>query len=797
MENGRAPVRHVSPLEPEGMTLKQLQGIVLKEWRIFAIFIGIGIALAALYYKATIPYYKISTTLLVKDDSKASELTNIFQGARSVNNRKLILDQIGVLQSYSLNLKTVQHFNWRYAWYKKNFLGKHIDLYNREPFDVIIPNESIQWDGMELQVSAETDSTYRISCYSKRKTGDSVVVVDFDQTLKYGEILKNNFFNFGLSKKPNREVGIGDDYVLFFNNLNKLALNYKDNLDVKSLDENSNIVVVEMKTHQLARDVDYLNKLGPLYIQYGLDDKNRVANSTVRFINKLIEGVNVDLQNAGNDFTDFRSQNKTVDLTQEAASIVEKLKEIDNQQSQLNLRLDYYTSLKYYLDNKDEIKDLVAPTLVGDGDLSLNALTTKLNDLYARREVLSYTVQAKNPTLVLLDNEIAFTQNVLGEKVKSLIDNARLELRNLTAREQRVNVELSRLPKTEQNFIGIKRNYDLNNDLYNFLLQHRAEAEIASASNNPDAQILDPADTEIAVLLGPMRTIDFAVGLAGGIFVALLFLIVREFFSEKLSTIEQVSSLLDLPIASPITFNKFKNEVPVLHYPKSAITESFRGLRINIQNITKHNKSTVVAVHSTISGEGKSFVALNLALIFAINGKRVLLVDGDLRKPRLHHALEANNDIGFVSVLRDVRLAQSAVQNTTTANLSFVPAGPVPPNPSELLNTTELEKTVEAFRQNFDFIIFDNSPIGVVNDANHVGAQADVNLFLLRLNYSKKEQLNSINKIHREGILRNVIVSLNGVKQTKGYGYYIEDEKTDGVRVVMPAVTRVLEKVLK
>lgn len=776
MDNGKPSVKHVSGAEPDGITLKQLNSLILKNWHVFAIFCAIGVSIAIFYNRVILPYYRISTTLLVKDDSKANELSDIFQSSRMVVSRKLILDQIGVLKSFSLNLKTIQDFNWQYSWYRKGLIA-HRDLYKNEPFDVILPPEAIQYDGVWIFITPESDTHYIVSCDSKRKVEGELLDLKFEQRVAYGEVFKNDYFQFGLNRKSNRQVKPGEEYVLKFNNLSRLALAYKDNLSVKSVDENSNLVVVEMKTHQLQRDVEYLNKLGAFYIQYGLDEKNRMANNTVRFIDKLIEGVNVDLQAAGNVFTDFRAKNRTVDLGQEATAVVDQLKEIDREQSQLNLRLDYYNNLKYYLDNKDEIKDLVAPTLIGETDEALNGLITKLNELYSRREVLSYTVQAKNPTLVLLDNEINFTQKVLREKVNSLIETTNLELRNLGGRQRKVNEELSRLPKTEQNFIGIKRNYDLNNELYNFLLQNRAEAEIARAANNPDAQILDPADTEIAQLIGPIKWINLGSGLAGGLFLALGLLLVREYFSEKLTSVEQVATLLDMAVASPISHNHFKNEVPVLQYPKSAITEAFRGLRINIQGLLKEQQNGVIAVHSNISGEGKSFVALNLALIFAVSGKRVLLIDGDLRRSRLHHVLKSKNDVGFVSLLQGKESASKTIFKTSTANLYFLPAGPSQMNPSELLNGSLLEQIVKALREQFDYIVFDNAPIGVVNDALMIGKQSDINLFLLRLNHSGKEQLNFINKLYRERSLKNVMVAVNGVKRSKGYGYYNEDVK--------------------
>ena len=257
-----------------------------------------------------------------------------------------------------------------------------------------------------------------------------------------------------------------------------------------------------------------------------------------------------------------------------------------------------------------------------------------------KREVLSYTAQERNPTLISLTNEIEYTQKSLKENVDNLIANSNVELQNLNERQRAVNSQLSRLPKTEQDLIGIKRNFDLNNELYTFLLQRRAEAEIAKASNNPDAQILDPSDTSIAVLLGPILMFDLLVGFFGGLFVAFFVVIVKELLAGVLTDVEDIASRLDVPMVGTITYNKYKTEKAVLNYPRSALTESFRGLRLNLEYFFQNVNGKVLAVHSYLSGEGKSFVAFNLAVIFALGKKKVLLVDGDLRKSRLHKILD-------------------------------------------------------------------------------------------------------------------------------------------------------------
>jgi tyrosine-protein kinase Etk/Wzc len=773
MENNKAKVRYATPHEQEGLTLKQIKTNALKKWYLFVIFIFLGVLLALLYNKFKSPEYWISTTILIKDENKENDLTNVFKDARIIKGNTKIHDQVGVLRSYSLNLKTMQSLNWQYSWYKKLLIGQ-TDLYGKDPFELEIPKGAAQAAMVSLHIVPQSSTHYLVSCDVERIESGRKVDYSFSRRVAFGDEFKNKNFHFILKKK-NDLVNLDEEYILVFNNLSMLALDYKERLDVEFPDEEANLITVSLQTTTVRRDTEFLNRLGSLYIQSGLDEKNRMANNTVRFIDNLIAGVNDSLQVTGNTFTNYRSRKKTVDLGREASTVVEKLKTLDSEQSMINLRLDYYNNLKYYLDNKEEIKDLVAPALVGVNDTDLNDLVGKLNDLYGKREVLSYTVQEKNPTLVSLNNEITYTQKVLNEKVNNLVANAKMELNSIKGRQGKVNSELRQLPRTEQELIGIKRSYDLNNELYTFLLQRRAEAEISRAANNPDASILDPSSTEVARLLGPIKIKNLITGFLGGFVIAFLLLIADEFFSEKLRGIDDVQKRLEFPVTASISENKFKSEIPVIQYPRSAITESFRGMRINLQNHFRDHQ--VLAVHSYISGEGKSFVALNMALVMAISNKKVLLVDGDLRRPRLQSILKVKNETGLSNYLNGRSKMEDIIVPTQYQGLSFVPSGAIPFNPSELLNNGLISIFIQAVKNKFDYIVFDTAPFGVVSDATMVGINADINLFLLRLNHSKKEHIEEINRIHNEGVLKNVLVTVNGVKQQTGYGYYNEEPR--------------------
>ena len=376
--------------EMEGISFNLIKAKFLKNWLWFAIFSFVGVAISIAYNKLALPYYRISTTILVQSDTKALDVNNIFSQLKTTQGYPEIQDQIGVLKSYSLNLKTMQYFNWRYSWYKQELIAMR-DLYKRDPFNLEMPNEAIQLENIPVHITPKANNKYTIEC-------DEMVVidgvpqhVDFKSEATFGQPFKNQYFKFTLTRKEGVSMLEGDQFVLMFNDLSKLALAYKDRLQVRSSNAmtDSHLIIVELVTNQLGRDVDYLNELGKIYIQFGLDEKNRVANNTIKFIDSQIAGVNSTLQTAGDVFSNFRAQNRTVDLGQEAAKVVEQLQQIEKDRADLDLRIDYYNNLKFYLDNRGQNKDLVAPSLAKVTDEALNAMVKKLNDLYSKREVMS------------------------------------------------------------------------------------------------------------------------------------------------------------------------------------------------------------------------------------------------------------------------------------------------------------------------------------------------------------------------------------------------------------------------
>jgi capsular exopolysaccharide synthesis family protein len=751
-----------------------------KNWHWVTAGAVVGVVVAILIYGYTKPSYEVSTTLLINPDGSNTEMSDIFEASSGREKPKTnVMNQIGIIKAFSLNLKTLENLGWNYTWHEKdNFLVKY-DMYMREPLNVEMSEGFVQLKQTPLQVKMVSATTAEISCECKAYRNGAEVDLIFQKRVPLGEKFENEYFSFTLQPIEGRKPELNKEYTLTFNNLSVMAINYLNKMNVTLEGEDSRLLYLSYTTDQPARAVHYLNELSDVYIQFGLDEKNRIANKTFNFIDNQISSINKDLESAGENYTQYRAQSRIIDMSQQATNVGEKLNEIEKNERMTRLKLDYINDIQTYL-SRAEIGNLVAPSVVGITDPSLQGLVEKLTDLNARREVLSYTVQENNPQLLTLEKEIAYTKNVLEENIGNLLSNTRSELNNLIAQKAEINQQLSSLPQKEQQLVNIRRGYELNNELYTFLLQRRAEVGIAKASNNPDAQILDPARLETSIPMGPVLFQWVIIGLVLGLAIPTAVIFVADKLDTRIASVPEAENMLDVRIAGQLVHSKFKEELPVVIYPQAAITESFRGLRTNIQYMLRNADQKVIGVNSMYVREGKTFVSSNLSSILAINNKRVLLIDADMRKPRGHKVFKLKNEKGLSTFLNNKHSIEEVLVPSRVNNLDFIPAGPIPMYPAELINNGPLQKLVEWGKANYDYVVIDNAPTDLVSDSMLISRFTDLNVFVLRLKYSKKGEITSINKMKEEGLMKNIVVTLNDVtpdasgKSFKGYGYYRE-----------------------
>jgi tyrosine-protein kinase Etk/Wzc len=760
------------PEQHNSFDFKKFFSRILGKWYWFAISIFSGLLLAFLFTRYMPPQYDVQSSLIINQYESGIKRLSLTQNNNYERNVDVLnQDHAGRIKSYILTLNALESLGWNISWYEKTPLyGK--DLYKNEPFHLaLVPNRT-NLEEVPVYITKITDTEFQVDVNVETKIGNLTIPIKFSQKGKFGEPFENKYFNIIIDKVGGAFVE-GKRFYFVINNLNNFALQYQKKLKVISNEKKPDMMELIFSESNPDRGVDFLNRLTQTYVDYGLSEKNRVAENTMKFIDSQLKSVTDSLSYSQNRFTNFRTRTQTVDLNQEGGIALQKQEVLESERAVLESRLAYLRNLRDDMSDAKQMKQVVVPSVFGITDQTINNLVTKLSDLYSKREVLSFSVQEKAPSLIMLDKEIQLTNSLLSQNIEILLSATETELENLIRRAGGFSSQLSLLPRTEQQLSSLKRTFDLNNELYNFLMQMRAESAITYASNQPDVKILDPARIETAKQTSPMTLFNYLVGLLMGSFIPVAIIIFIDLIGGSIQSKEEVEEMTKLPVAGMIIHNKGKKEMVVLENPRSNITESFRLLRTNLKYILNGHDKKIISVQSTIAGEGKSFVSLNLASVLAMNNLKVLLVGVDMRMSNLHNVLKSDNKKGLSTYLSHQNKLEDIIESTLVDNLSYVSSGPIPPNPAELLENGQFEKFLSEAKAKFDYIILDNPPVSLVADGIITGRYADVNLFVIRFRYTSKDQIKFINEHDIKKTLPNLALVLNdAVKDNFGSGNY-------------------------
>ena len=390
--------------------------------------------------------------------------------------------------------------------------------------------------------------------------------------------------------------------------------------------------------------------------------------------------------------------------------------------------------------------------------------------MFAERSILSMSAEKGNPAFELVNAKIQNALDAMQESIKEIIHASTLKLNEIQQEEDTIESEIQKLPITERRLLGIQRDFKLNDDIYTFLLQKRADAAISKASNVADNKVIDQASAEDAIPISPQRSKNRMIALVLGILIPLSIMVIVEFFNDKIIDVKDIEKLTKVPILGSVGHNEKMSDLPVAESPKSTIAESFRALRTNLQYVMRNKEQKVICITSTISGEGKTFCAVNLAAIMAQGNRKTLLLSFDLRKPKIHHIFNLNNEAGISTYLIGKSTYEEIITKTNVENLYVTTAGPVPPNPAELLDTVKMEEFMERVRKDFDVILMDTPPIAIVTDAVLLTRFSDGNIFVVRHNFSTKDVLNLVDDLSvKRGV--NIGILVNDVKYNSYYGY--------------------------
>ena len=757
--------------QEEKINFRKVFVIMFKNWHLFVLFGILGLLGGYIYTRMTQPTYQSKAAIYSPRKSAAigAGLEDLFK-MQFTNDKSEVYNQIEIIKSFNINYKVVQNLDWRTSWFRKDgFIWE--SCYKSDPFIVQESEGLLNIPGVRIYIKPFSKSQYKLSVDDDVFFQGKEMHISFTSKCDFGMPYGNEFFHFTLLQNGDESYDKNVSYYFVFNDAAQMARDYLKKLVVKPNDKQSEIIRLQLESDQPQRDVDYLNQLVAVYMQNKMNFQTETQKKSLQFIDKQLVGISDSVNSASSNFTRFKSQNQIVNIDAQGTQVMTTLKEIQSEMMKNQMQLDYYRNLHEYLGESDNLKNLIAPSVVGVQDLSLNTMLVSLSELYNRRQVLSFSAKEDNPSLLLINREINQTTAQLKENLGNLIRNAEFQNKSFQEQEKGINSKLSMLPQKEQDLIHYQRRYELNNEIYTFMLQKRAEIDISLAGATPEVQIIDAARIETTDPVGLPKMIKILLGLFVGFLFPSIYLLIRHMVADTIELQEDVEKDNKVPVLGNVIHSTSKSDTPVYDNPRSGIAESYRGIRTNLQFMFTDRSPKVVAIHSTNPGEGKSFTSINLATILAMNNKRVILVGTDMRKPRMHRIFNLSNEHGLSTYLSSQDSFEDVVQDTLIKNLQIISSGPIPPNPSELLDRPEMENLIKSLKSKFDYVIMDNAPIAMVTDGQLCGQYADLNVFILRYTISKKDQVPFINQLAETKKMNNLAIIVNDIKgHSFGYG---------------------------
>ena len=762
----------------EQVNIQELLFRYLIHWPWFVVSIIICIACAWGYLRLTTPIYNITATVLIKDEKKggganmSSELEKMGLDG-FVSSSSNVDNEIEVLRSKSLAREVVNNLGLFVTYMDEDeFPSK--ELYHTSPVLVSLTHqEADKLPGrmeinMILQPTGALGVQITVGEKEYRKQFDKLPAVFPTDEGTVAFFANNDTLSAVRPENITKERHI----TAFINRPFSVSKGYVNSLSIAPTSKTTSVVVISLENTNTRRGRDYINKLLEMYNINANNDKNEVAQKTAEFIDERIGIISKELGSTEQDLENFKRSAGITDLSSEAQIALTgnaeyEKKRVENQ-TQINLVMDLQ---RYMKGNEYE----VLPSNIGLQDAASAGAIDRYNQMLVERKRLLRTSTENNPTIINLDTSIRAMRTNVQATLDATLKGLQITKEDLAREASRYSRRINDAPTQERQFVSIARQQEIKSGLYLMLLQKREENAITLAATANNAKIIDEAladDNPIS----PKKTIVYlaALVLGVGLPVGVIYLIgLTKFKIEGRADVEKLTSLPvvgDIPLADEKT-----GSIAVFENQNNLMSETFRNVRTNLQFMLENGKN-VILVTSTISGEGKSFISANLAISLSLLGKKVVIVGLDIRKPGLNKVFNIpKKEHGITQYLTNTtaNLMDFVQPSDINKNLFILPGGTVPPNPTELLARGGLEKAIETLKANFDYVILDTAPVGMVTDTLLIGRVADLSVYVCRADYTHMAEFTLINELAENNKLPNLCIAVNGLDlNSRKYGYY-------------------------
>lgn len=745
----------------EGLDLKQILSRILANWYWIALSVLICLVFSNLYVRYKTPNYKISARVLVNDEKKGAGLSGggeLLGDLGGILGTKSTVDnEAEILKTRYLMEQVVKDMDLNITYYRKGTLKK-VELYE-SPFKVKVIKGVDTIRATDVAVNFLKEGRLSVSAEGL----DTLVGLDRSFTIPYVGVVQIT--------KGTAVPDLDEKYAFNITSVDSKVISLMSAVTVEV--KNKLVTIIDLSlTHSIPKKgEDILNKLIDKYVQANLTNKNEVADSTVKFIQNRLAYIGGELGGLEGNIQNFKQENNLADMSEQSKLLVQTTGQYVNELSKVETQISILRSLQSYL--KDGAKNKrVLPSSLVPADLVFNGAVEKYNALTLERARRLIGVTEANPGIQLMDKEIANARADIESNISTTLDGFVITRNRINDQMKKAEGQVRNVPKVERNYLNLARQQQIKQELYIFLMQKSEETAISKTSNIANSKTIDPPKSEVKPF-SPKKMVVYLFGLVAGLVIPLGLMSAKDMLNDKIQTKEDITRLTRVPIIGEISHDEGNDNMIVANSSRSAISEQFRALRTNLSFFFNDADEKVILLTSSMSGEGKSFVAINLGQILALADKKVVLMELDLRKPGLSAKLQISNPVGFTNYVMNTELTSNDIVKPLKLheNLFIVSSGPIPPNPAELLLSERTKTLMAELKQQFDYIIIDTSPVGIVTDAQLLCSYSDVCIYVVRQNYTLKKQLNIVEDLSRNKKMKGLSIVVNDIKETKGYGY--------------------------
>lgn len=725
-------------------------------WPLFLFLLLLGAGAAYYYLRIAIPVYETTASILIKDQKKGSDESKIMESLDLLGAKKIVENEIEVIHSRTILTKVVKDLHLYAPIYEKDRLISR-PAYITSPViaELSQPDSLIQVKEIPFTFSSShndisiANQHYRLDQWLNTAWG----LIRFTNNPLY-----------------HRSSGT-HQYYLSLIAVKKAVSDLADRLDVSASGKLSSVIDLTLNDAVPERGEAIVDDVINVYNHISIADKNQLAANTLEFVDKRLKNMGVQLDSMETGIQKFRTEEDVVDISAQSKQYLANVGESDRKLGDVNMQLAVLDQVESYVQSKNSQQGIV-PSTFGIGDKLLSQLLEKLYDSEIQYERLSKTTARNNPILISLSNEINKIKPSILENIKSQRKSLEAARDNLSKTSDKYASALRSMPLKEQQLVEISRQQIIKNSIYSFLLQKREETALSLNSTVPDSRLIDKAQSSF-LPVWPKRYLIFAIGIFGAFLLGITWILIKELLNNKILFRSEIESMTMIPVMGELAFDKSKSPIVIKSGDKSLIAEQFRFLRATVSK-SGSSKSRRIMVTSSISGEGKSFVAANLAISMALAGKKVVLIDLDLHKPGIHPLFDLPNEKGVSDYLTGQTEANEMISKTRENERLFViTAGPIPVDPSELILNGRLKQLLNYLESAFDIIIIDTAPALAITDAYIIGSRCDINLYVVRHGYTPKVNVELLDENTGMYKMKNIGIVFNGVKKrgTGKYGY--------------------------